>query len=69
MPQKSKGEVVADDLTLPIWPGLRVLGYRTRSSAYDAAKHLPPEAFLRIGKRKKLLKPWVARVTSGKPAP
>jgi hypothetical protein len=54
---------------LPVWPGMRLLGFRTKTSAYAGAKHLPPEAFVQIGKLKKLNIAWLDRVTSGeKPA-
>jgi len=55
-----------EDLTLPVWPTMRMLGCKTRSSGYDAVKQLPPEAVIRVGVLIRLSKRWVERQVSGK---
>lgn len=52
--------------TLPVWPTMKVFGYRSRSAGYAAVRHLPPEAVIQIGKLKRLSKRWVDRRTSGR---
>jgi hypothetical protein len=54
-----------EDLTLPVWPTLKAFGLRTRSAAYDAVKHLPPEAVIRVGVLIRLSRRWVEKRTSG----
>ena len=42
----------------PIWPGLRPLGFLSRSAAYDAVKRgdIPEKAIVRMGKRRTRIK-------------
>lgn len=63
MRSKPKIEV----LVVPIWPGLKALGFRTRSAAYGAVKRgiIPPEAIVEVGQMKRISKRWIDRKTSG----
>jgi hypothetical protein len=52
----------------PIWPGLKPLGYKTRSAAYAAVRRgvIDPGAIVMIGHLKRIKRDWVARKTRGK---
>ena len=50
-------------LVVPIWPGLKALGYRTKPAAYAAVKKgiIPPEALVQIGEMQRISVPWMRR--------
>ena len=56
-------ELEIEPLVVPIWPGLRLLGYRTKSAAYDAVRRgvIPPEALVQIGEMQRVSVTWIRR--------
>jgi hypothetical protein len=61
--KQSEDEI--ETLLLPIWPTAKILGYRTRSAAYDAVAR-GDILVVKLGKRiLRVPKRWVERKTSG----
>ena len=52
-----------EPLVVSIWPGLKALGFRTRSAAYDAVRRgaIPPEAIVQMGKLQRVSVAWMRR--------
>jgi hypothetical protein len=65
-----RAETDPEVLVVAIWPGLRALGYRTKSAAHDAVRRgvIPEEALVRLGGLTRVSKGWIARKAAGEPA-
>ena len=65
--KKSTSEAEFESRLDPIWPGLKPLGYRTRTAAYAAVRRgvIDPEAIVMLGHLKRIKKDWVARKARG----